>query len=106
MVYFFILEKLTVTPEWSFLNQNQTVKQVWRFESEKINLTVGKFTKEYKFFHDGSEMEDEGGLANNIDPSKPYVEYKLEVKKPGTYIGIISQSNATATVKAVKCKYI
>ena len=105
-VYFFILETLKVTPERSFLNQNLTVKLVWRFESEKINITVGKFSKEFKFFHDGNEMEDAGGLATNIYTDKQYVDYKLEVKKPGTYIGIISQSNVTAIVNTVKCKYI
>ena len=57
------------------------------------------------FFHDGTKLENEGGGATMVLPDKPYVNYELTVKKPGSYIGKVDSVNTTALVYSIECKY-
>ena len=96
-------EQLTVTPQQSFLQNNQSITLQWRYQSD--SLVDGGPSPNFVFYRDGERLETEGGGATRTYPSKPYVDYELMTRKAGLLQGEVGQVKSTAHVYGVPCKY-
>ena len=100
----FLDGRMTVSPSLSFHHENRPVDLVYRFESEKIDIGRRPFQENFTVTSHGELIMH--GYANAIHIGKPYVDLKVKVDKPGSYLGTItgSSSSATAVIKQMKGK--
>lgn len=103
LLIFSFTEQLRVTPKESFLQSNQSVTLVWRYQSE--DLKEHPFTQNFIFYNNDQLMDNEGGDATVAYFGKPYVDYKMEVKKPGIFTGEVGQLRSIAHVYGIDCEY-
>ena len=96
-------EQLTVSPQQSFLQDNQSITLQWQYQSDV--LLDGGPSPNFVFYGDGEQLETEGGQATRTYPGKPYVDYELTTRKAGLWSGEVGQAKSTAHVYGVPCKY-